>query len=149
MRKTILFAALVAVSGLVQADDLIVTGEKAARGTAIALDYSSTGTATGFEFRIAVPGGDKASVDLSKCLKNLPKTHAGQCAFSKGNIVGIAYSDNNTLLPAGMLSLGTVAVKGAAGNPQVIHFLAADAAGNKIGTSVEMGSDAVEKNLTK
>ncbi len=52
MRKIILFAALVAASGLVQADDLIVTGEKAGRGNVVALDYSSSGTATGFEFRL-------------------------------------------------------------------------------------------------
>lgn len=150
MRKTILFAALVAVSGLAQADQLIVTGEKASKGTAIALDYASDGKASGFQFRIAVPGGENAKVDLSRCLKALPKSHAGQCSFAKGMVIGVAYSDNNELLPAGVLTLGTVAVKGAAvGKPQVVQFLAADASGNDIGTSVELGSDAVEKNLSK
>lgn len=134
----------------VASDALVVTGEKAKGGTAIALDYSSSGAASGFEFKIAIPGGEKAKVNLNGCLKGLPSSHAGACNFAKGQVIGMVYSDSNALLPAGMLSLGTIAVSGTSGqSPSVVHFLAADAAGNRLATDVEIGSDAVEKNLER
>ena len=151
MRKNFLLASLLLVSGAASANDtLVVTGEKAKGGDAIALDYASSGSATGFQFKIAIPGGDKAKVNLSGCLKGLPATHAGVCQMTKGIVIGMAYSDSNALLPAGMLSLGTIGVSGASGQaPSVIEFLAADQAGNKIATNLEMGSAAVEKNLAQ
>jgi hypothetical protein len=151
MNRLIGALVLVAASSSAFADQLVVTGEKAGRGGAIiALDYASTGQATGFEFKIAVPGGESAKVDLSNCLKGLPKSHAGQCNFAKGMIIGMAYSDTNALLPTGVLQLGTVSFSSLAkGAPQVIHFLAANTNGDKIESGVELGSDVVEKNMAE
>ena len=146
--KNFIFAAsmlLVSGSALAAGDSLIITGEKAKGGTVIALDYSSTGMATGIQFIIAIPGGEKAKVNLGNCLKGLPKSHGSVCNFAKGQVVGMVFSDTNALLPAGMLSFGTITVSGAAaGNPEVISFVAADPQGNRIAAGIELGSEAVE-----
>jgi hypothetical protein len=64
-------------------------------------------------------------------------------------VIGIVYSDSNALLPAGILSFGSIGISGGAGgNPEVVEFIAADAQGNKIGAGVELGSDAVQSKLT-
>lgn len=146
MKNFILAASMLFASSQAFAanDSLIVTGEKAKGGTAIAIDYMSSGMATGLQFNIAVPGGDKAKVNLGNCLKSLPSTHGAVCNFAKGQVIGMVFSDTNALLPAGMLSLGTIAVSGAQGHPEIISFVAADAQGNRIPASVELGSDAVE-----
>lgn len=144
--NTTVVAGLMALtlSGAVLAKDaLILTGETGARGTAVALDFSSSGAATAFEFRIAVAEGDKATVDLSGCLKGLPSTHTGQCAFAKGSVIGIVYSDTNALLPKGMLSLGTIGISSKA-RPAVTLLVVSDAQGGKLPSSVELGSEAIE-----
>lgn len=148
--KKLIVAAILLASGVASANDtLIVTGEKAKGGTVIALDYASSGAATGVQFKIAVPGGEMAKVNLNGCLKALPAGHGGACSFAKGMVIGIVYSDSNALLPAGMLSFGSIGISGGAGgNPEVVEFIAADAQGNKIGAGVELGSDAVQSKLT-
>jgi hypothetical protein len=149
--KKLIAVAIMLASGVASANDtLLVTGEKAKGGTVIALDYASSGAASGVQFKIAVPGGEKAKVNLSGCLKALPSSHGGACSFAKGMVIGIVYSDSNALLPAGMLSFGTIGVSGgAAGSPEVVEFIAADAQANKIASNVELGSDAVVNKLNQ
>jgi len=145
--KTLKIAlALIAlgVAGVASASDtLILTGDKSGKGTAVALDFSSSGSASAVEFRISVAGGEKASVNLRNCLTGLPKTHTGQCAFAKGQVIGIVYSDSNALLPAGLLSFGSVAVADAE-RPSLTLLTVVDSKGEKLQSSVELGSDAVE-----
>lgn len=150
MKKSILVSMMLLASSVASASDtLIVTGEKAKGGTVVALDFASSGAATGLQFKIAVPGGEKAKVGLGGCLKGLPATHGGACNFTKGIVVGIVYSDTNAPLPAGVVSLGTISISGAAaGAPEVVEFIAADPQANKISSSVELGSDAVQSKLT-
>jgi len=149
MKKLIVAAILLASGAASAADTLIVTGEKAKGGTVIALDYSSSGLASGVQFKIAIPGGEKAKVNLGSCLKALPASHGGACSFAKGYVIGLVYSDSNATLPAGMLSFGSVGIVGAAaGNPEVVEFIAADPQANKINVDVELGSEAVESKLT-
>ena len=150
MKKLILASMLIASGAASAADTLVVTGEKAKGGTVIALDYSSSGLASGVQFKIAVPGGEKAKVTLNGCLKALPSSHGGACSFAKGYVIGLVYSDSNALLPAGMLSFGSIGVLGGgAGTPEVVEFIAADAQANKISANVELGSDAVQSKLTQ
>jgi hypothetical protein len=151
MRNSIVFLAAMAVSGLAVADELIVTGEKAGTGSAIALDYASTGTATGFQFQFEIPGADssKVKINLANCLKGLPSSHSGACNFAKGKVIGMVFSDSNELLPQGVLSLGSFTVSGATSAPKIVEFVAADASGNKIAAGVEMGSDAVENKIAQ
>jgi hypothetical protein len=131
-------------AGTVSASDtLILTGEKAGNGTAVALDFSSSGNATAVEFRIAVAEGESAKVNLRNCLQSLPKTHGGQCTFAKGQVIGLVFSDSNELLPAGMLSFGSVGI-GTKVQPSLTLLTVVDAKGEKLQTSVELGSDAIE-----
>ena len=94
MKNFILAASMLVASSqaLAANDSLIVTGEKAKGGTAIAIDYMSSGLATGLQFNIAVPGGDKAKVNLGNCLKSLPATHGAVCNFAKGQVIGMVFS---------------------------------------------------------
>jgi len=127
------------------ADTLILTGEKSAKGggTAVALDFASSGSATALEFRITVAEGEGAKVNLKNCLKGLPSTHGGQCTFAKGQVIGLVFSDTNALLPAGILSLGSVGI-GSATEPALTLFTVVDAKGEELQTSVELGSDAIQ-----
>ncbi|MCB1611862.1 MAG: hypothetical protein KDI60_08925, partial [Xanthomonadales bacterium] len=97
-------------------------------------DYVSNGDAVAFDFKIDVPGGTDAVVNLKSCVAALPKSHAGQCSFAKGQIIGIVYSDSNERLPKGIISIGSVSVQSkAAGDLSVASFTAV----NKDGISVE------------
>jgi hypothetical protein len=135
--------AAVALAGPAAADQLVFSAEKAGGARVAALDYVSEGTATAFEFRINVPGGDAASVDLSRCVSSLPKSHVGQCSFVKGQIIGIVYSDTNELLPKGVLPIGQISVvTKAVGDLSVALFNAVDKAGESISSTV---ADAATK----
>lgn len=146
MNSKILVAATLtafALSTAALADDaLVVTAEKAAQGTAVGLDYSSSGQATAIEFRLSVGEAKGTNVNLSGCLKDLPSTHAGQCSFAKGAVIGIVYSDTNALLPRGMISLGSIGISSKA-TPELTTFIASDAQAQALKSSVKMDSDAV------
>lgn len=131
----VLASILVLSSGAVLADELVVTTEKSGRANVAALDYVSSGRATGLEFKLKVP--QDAAVDTSKCMGQLPKTHAGVCTFNnvEGYVVGMVFSDSNVLLPKGLVSIGTISVsaKGSVADAfEVLHFLAADDAAQRI-----------------
>ncbi len=149
--KITAFAGLVLATGftmsLQAADSLILTSEKAANATAIGLDFSSSGQATALEFRIAV--GDGAKVNLAGCAKGLPSTHSGTCALANGHVIGLVYSDSNALLPAGILTLGSIGVSSKA-KPALTLLVVSDAQGNKLNSSVDLGGDAVDnKNVVR
>lgn len=143
MKKFLLVGALLAVGSAAQADELLVTSSAAGRAQAVGVDYVSSGSAVAFDFKIAVPGGEKAKVDLSKCMADLPKTHVGQCSFVKGMVIGLAYSDSNAPLPAGVFKVGSIGIQGASGKPEVSYFLAADKDANKVESVIR--NDVAEK----
>lgn len=132
-----LIAASFVFANVAQADELLITQQKKGGTHAIALDYISDGKAAAFEFRIAVPGGEGAKVNLSKCVEGLPKSHTGQCAFAKGHIIGLVYNDNNAPLAKGLHRIGSVTIRSEAeGMPKVNYFLAADASAQKLDAAV-------------
>jgi hypothetical protein len=139
MRKLILLIALGAASvSVAQADQLVFSTEKSGGARVAALDYVSNGDAVAFEFKIDVPGGTAASVNLKSCVAALPKSHAGQCAFTNGQIIGIVYSDMNERLPKGVISVGKVSVQsGATGDMSVKYFNAVNVDGMAIDSKVE------------
>ena len=135
MRKFITIAALSLASvSVAHADQLVFSAEKSGGARVAALDYVSSGDAVGFDFKIDVPGGAGAIVNLKSCVAALPKSHSGQCAFAKGQIIGIVYSDSNEALPKGIISIGSVSVQTkVVGDLSVASFTAV----NKDGISVE------------
>ena len=144
MRKLILVIALGAASmSVAHADQLVFSSEKSGGARVAALDYVSNGDAVAFDFKIDVPGGASASVNLKSCVAALPKSHAGQCSFVNGQIIGIVYSDMNERLPKGIISIGQVSVQSkAAGDMSVKYFNAVNADGMAITSTV---SDSAAK----
>lgn len=138
MRKLISLVALsVASVSVAHADQLVFSAEKAGGARVAALDYVSNGEAVAFEFRIDVPGGAAASVDLKSCVASLPKSHSGQCSFAKGQIIGLVYSDTNALLPKGIISIGKVSIQSkVAGDLSVAMFNAVNAEGVSVESKV-------------
>jgi hypothetical protein len=142
MKKIIAIAILALTGSAAQADELLMTSSAAGRAQAVGIDYVSSGKAVAFDFKIRVEGGEKASVDLSKCMADLPKTHVGKCSFVNGTIIGLAYNDTNEPLPAGVFKVGSIGISGG-GKPEVSYFLAADKDAVKIESSIR--SDAAQK----
>src|SRR5688572_4217757 len=109
-KSLILAMALGVASFAASADDLVGTIGKGKGGrTTVALDLITSGQSSVFEFVIDVPKG-ATNVDVSKCLKAIPATHLGKCQYNAetGEVIGIAYSTTNALLPKGSVDLGTV-----------------------------------------
>ncbi len=130
--KTAILAGALLLVANASANELIVTSEGGAKGHAAALDFSSDGRASALQMRFAVPGVDKSTVNLSKCVADLPSTHAGQCHFDKGQLIVMVYSDSNALLPKGVLSIGSVSFGGAKASPKLTELLAFDASANPV-----------------
>lgn len=143
MKNVIIAGVLLATGSVASADELLMTSSAAGRAQAISVDYVSSGSAVAFDFKIAVPGGEKAKVDLSKCMADLPKSHVGQCSFVKGVVIGIAYNDSNAPLPAGVFKVGTIGIQGASGKPEVSYFFAGDKDANKLESVIR--NDVAEK----
>lgn len=138
MRKFIYTIALCAASvSVAHADQLIFSAEKSGGSRVAAIDYVSNGDAVAFQFNIDVPGGTEASVNLKSCVAALPKSHAGQCSFAKGQIIGIVYSDTNEFLPKGVINVGTVSVQSkGAGDLAVASFVAVNRDGAPVESNV-------------
>jgi len=138
MRKFIAIAALsFAAVSVAHADQLVFSTEKSGGARAAAIDYVSDGSATSFMFRLDVPGGVNAQVNLKSCVAALPKSHSGQCAFANGQITGLVFSDTNALLPKGIISVGKISVQSAAvGEVSVAHFEAVNVEGVRIESNV-------------
>lgn len=124
-------------------NELVITSEKAGRAQAAALDFVSDGSASALQVRFRVPGETKVSVNTAKCTSGLPKTHSGECRFdaAKGVVTVIIYSDTNALLPAGVVSIGTISVTDASGPLAISELLAFNASAQeiKIGSQGDSG----------
>lgn len=94
--------------------ELILTDDGLAKsrgaGKMVALDVVSNGDLSGFDFIIPVPKG--AKVDTSKCLSALPDGFEGRCKHNEGEVAVIAISMSADVLPAGMHSIGSIAISG-------------------------------------
>lgn len=128
------------------ADELLITSDSASkRGGAqlISLDLMSDGLASGVEVRIDIPAAKGARVDTSNCAKMLPKTHVGSCVFNGKEVVVLLYSMKNSILPSGMIDLGTISIETnsnarsrAGTKPKVTSFISAAPGGKQIEAKV-------------
>jgi len=142
MNRISIFAGLLLLSGGAMADQLLVTESAKGASRAVGIDYVSSGSAVAFDFRIAIPGGESARVDLSKCVADLPKSHSGQCSFVKGEVIGVVYNDSNLALPKGALRVGSISINTISPDKaSVAHFLAADKDANKIESTTFVSAD--------
>ena len=126
----------------IAADELVVASIAKAGKSVVSLDILTEGSAVAIQFNIDLPKGiDASQVDLSNCMADLPKTHKGQCNVAKGQIIGIAYNDDGVALPAGLVSIGHVAIntkfgaaRARAGTFKVATFVAANIEGKELPT---------------
>jgi hypothetical protein len=99
-------------------------------GSAFGLDFVSDGNAVAFEFTVAFPKGTNLrSVNLDKCVSQLPSSHTGKCLANEntGEVLVMVYSLSNAKLPAGIVSVGEIAMGAQSKSaPQVIKALAVD-----------------------
>ena len=125
--------------GSVSAGQLIVTpsSSSAKSGVAsIALDVVTDGNAAGFNFFVRTGELKRGSVDLSKCVSELPKGFVGTCAQRADGVGVIAYSESNGTLPAGMTPVGSLGIpaallgKGSAITIEELTF--ADSSGDRL-----------------
>lgn len=104
------------VSPSIEAADLLVTqgGDASKSGrVSVALDIASDGEVSGFQFILRSGEEMKlGSVDLSKCLADLPKGFDGQCRQNKDGIYFFAMATGKDTLPAGVVSLGSLSLPG-------------------------------------
>lgn len=136
--KTYIFAAIAlsVASFTVHADELILTANSMTKSKVsqqqFAIDFVTEGNAVAFQFNITLPKGvDASKVDLSSCVADLPKTHAGQCNVAKGQIIGMVYNETTTAFPAGVVPVGKIRINGMtkharAGGVQIAQFLVSD-----------------------
>lgn len=131
----VLAGAMLASSA--SANEFVLTSAKAKGSQAVALDFVNEGSATALQLRFNLNKG--AKVDLSKCVSSLPSSHSGQCAVSGDVLTVLVYSDENALLPEGLVSIGSVNVssRDARGAMKVAlkEALAFDVSGNEIKSS--------------
>ena len=110
------FSAMVSVN--VNANEIVIAKSVDKRvGTAISLDVFSDGNASGFQFSIPVDHKIRSvskSLDLSKCLVDLPKTYTGQCTYrpKSNDVLVVAFSVSGVPLPKGMVGLGVISGPG-------------------------------------
>lgn len=124
-------AALALCCFNVSAEELLLTAEKAGGNSALSLDFVTEGQAVAFQFNIKLPKGvTAAQVDLKSCLSQLPKSHTGNCVLNEkiGEIIATVYNDQNVRLPAGVVSVGHISLKGVGADAmEVSQFLVSDA----------------------
>lgn len=128
--KVVFVAAVgVAVSSHALAGQLLVTlpGDQAKSGRAtVSLDISTSGDVSGFNFFVRTGELKAGSVDLSKCVSELPKGFVGHCAQRADGIGVVAYAEGKQTLPAGIVAVGKLSLPldaSAKGTPVAIEEL--------------------------
>ena len=137
--KTYIAAILLSVPMFAAAagSNQLIAVPAATKGAAVvSLDFVSSGEAAGFQFKMDVSVKSDKDVDLSNCTSSLPKNRSGSCGFKDGAVIGVIYSPDGTAIPAGVISVGRIAVKGAAAQSKILSVEAFDVAGNDLPATV-------------
>lgn len=144
-----LFTFLLAF-GSANANELLVTSAsaKSKSSNAFALDVSSDGNATALQIRLDV--GEGLKVDLSKCVSALPSSHTGACSYKNGRVTVLVHSDRNELLPAGIVSIGSISTTGRSSKAwKISELLAFDRSGNEISISSILNRGSSDSIIAK
>jgi hypothetical protein len=100
------------------------------KGNRYGLDFVSDGNAIAFEFTLAFPKGTRlGSMDISKCVSQLPSSHTGKCMINENTseLLVLVYSMSNAKLPAGVVTVGDVGLgAGSKASPSVVKAIAVD-----------------------
>lgn len=145
LNKIMLGAALsVLGSGAAFAGNTIVVTDvgNAKAGRVVSLDMQSAGDTAAFQFALDLPAG-AGNVNTSKCLSELPKGYSGVCESKGGRVAAVIFGANNTPLPAGMISLGTISFTGgqAKSGIRVSDVVGSSASGTASDVTSEVASE--------
>lgn len=153
MKMILQFASVVTLafaSYSASANELIMTSAKSSNAGAISLDIASDGAATALQLRLDV--GDGLKVDLSDCVSGLPSTHTGVCAYKNGRVTVLVHSDKNEMLPAGIVSIGSIKTSGGSARAKgvaVAELMAFDRSGNEVSISSVLDRDSMDSAVAK
>jgi hypothetical protein len=104
-------SALLVSSACFSAELLVTQSDSASKSgsVAVTLDLASAGDVSGFQFILRSSEQMKlGSVDISKCLADLPKEFSGECRQNVDGIYFSALATGTTVLPSGVISLGSL-----------------------------------------
>jgi len=138
-----IFSVLVSGSAFAAGNTVVVTDVGNAKsGRVVSLDLQSAGDVSAFQFALDLPAGAK-NVNTSKCLSDLPKGYSGVCESKDSRVAAVIFSSNNSPLPAGMVSLGTISFQGgqAKSGIQVSELLGASPTGAATSVTSEVATD--------
>jgi hypothetical protein len=118
------------------AELVVTTGKtqsKAGTAALLSFDLASNGNVAGFEFKIDMPETlDKKGIVLSNCVSDLPKNFVAQCGLmDTGDVLVFVFSPDS-VLPAGVHSVGTVSFAGLPESPRIYDLNVADRAGKSL-----------------
>lgn len=129
--------ALLAANTARADSDLVVTyGKSKMKGQVMNFDLQSDGSVTAYQFVVDLPK-DATNIDLSNCFSGLAKTKStGQCQAKGNRVAAVIYSFDNTPLPAGMQSIGSISYQSKiGGQPKISNTLGSNAEGKTAGQS--------------
>lgn len=116
VKKLVVSALAFSACVSVNAADLVLTvsdGVAKSSSSRMSLDVATEGNVSGFNFVVALPAEVKrGSIDVSKCLSDLPKGFSGDCRHSGNAVYVFAMANDNSVLPAGILSIGSLGLPG-------------------------------------
>ncbi len=146
LTKSILaVAAALAFAGAASAaNEVIVTGSKAANSRVFAFDLATDGNVAGFEFQVEIPQGTEKAFNLNACVSDLPKDLAAKCAINgNGRLHIFVFSPTAKAIPAGVLPIGKVSLnaRGVVWNPNVTNVIMADTKGQESTATVQKSID--------
>jgi len=123
-KSTALALSLSAFAVSANAAELVLTASdtsaKSSSGQ-VALDIATDGNVSGFNFVVKLPAGTKlGAADLSGCLADLPKGFSGDCRQGPEGIYVFAMANDKSTLPAGVISVGRLALPAALAKAELV-----------------------------
>lgn len=123
---TMLLVASVGISAKQMDNTALISEAQAGRNGAriAAIDFQSDGEVSAFQMRLVLPA-DAKKIDLSRCLKDLPKEFTGVCNANGNKVAITVYSPSNKAAPAGLVSVGKVSFVSATSGKIAVDKLSA------------------------
>ncbi len=109
--KTGFVCAVLLAAGTASAGQLVVTPASSAAKSgrvSVALDIVTEGNVSGFNFFVRTGELSEGSVDLSKCVADLPKGFTGHCSQRKDGVGVIGYAVGRETFASGLISVGSL-----------------------------------------
>jgi hypothetical protein len=133
MRTMLIGLAAVALSSFAFADEVVLTSSNSKSGSATAIDFVSDGATAGVQVNLQLPlEATKSGVDLSR-LKIATGDFQLVSAVNGTEVIVLVTSPSNSVLPKGVISFGSLTLKG--GNVTLKSVVAGNAKAEAVNTT--------------